>query len=206
MPEEHTIRSFEGTEVDIDEMMRILRDSSRILEPGFVASGIGFERERWRLHIRDPQTEWILLVAPDGIVAGFAGWRFLPTMSHLHALFVAAAYQRRGYGRAMIHHHWQAVLERQADTQIVTLHVRQPATWAQELYLSEGYRFYQVGDEERWPALNVWIANCRQYDNWPLPAGKLLMFRRISQQQLLLPHRMPRLDFSVWTSQIEGVE
>jgi len=171
------IRPFNGAEADIDEIMRILRDSQQVIDPEFVAAGIGFERSRWAHHIRDAATEWILALAPNGKAAGFAGWRFLPGMSHLHALFVAHEYQRRGYGRALLHHHWRAVLERQTDTQLFTLHVRESATWARSLYLSEGYRFYEESDEEQWPALNAWIAACRTYDNWPLPAGKLLMFR-----------------------------
>ena len=177
MDEAFTIRPFDGTEADVDRMMHVLREAWRALDPEFTTTGVSFEREQWSPHLRDPATEWILLFGPDGTAAGFAGWRYLPGTSHLHALFVAHAYQKRGYGRAMLRRHWETVQARQPDTVLFTLHVREPATWAQNLYLSEGYRFYRKGDEKTWAALMTWIDACRARQSWPLPAGKLLMFR-----------------------------
>jgi len=127
--------------------------------------------------VADPATEWIFCHNSNGDHVGFAGWRLLPSICHLHALFVAEPYQHQGFARAMLRRHWERALERQPDTIIFTLHVRELATWARALYESGGYRYYQAGDEARWLELNLWIEACRQYGTWPLPLGKLLMFR-----------------------------
>ena len=171
------IRPFNGTESDLETLLAILIDSQRVLDPAFVAAGIGFERERWATSVRDPQTEWALACAPNGSVAGFAGWRYLPGLSHLHALFVGHEHQCRGYGSALIRYHWRAVLLQQPITNTFTLHVREPAYWAQALYERHGYRLYQPGDERQQVTLLTWIDACRRRDNWPLPVGKRLMWR-----------------------------
>jgi ribosomal protein S18 acetylase RimI-like enzyme len=177
MPDTHRIRPFDGSEADVDAMVTILAESYRVLDLDFLRTGVGFERDVWRRHILDPQTEWILLCASHGRPAGFAGWRYLPAMSHLHALFVAASDQRRGHARAMLHYHWWAAHSRQPDIELLTLHVREQATWAQRLYEDEGYVYYQVGDEVLRPALKAWIENCRRNASWPLPDRKRLMYR-----------------------------
>jgi GNAT superfamily N-acetyltransferase len=173
----HTLRVSDRSDGDLDALIAILRESQRILDPDFLEAGLGFDPVVWGRTLRDPQTEWVFLHAPDGAPAGFAGWRLNPTQCHLHALFVAAPHQRSGYGHALLEYHWQAALRRQPDIQRFTLHVRQVAYWARRLYESVGYQYYQGGDEARWPALQVWIANCQEYGAWPLPAAKLLMHR-----------------------------
>jgi len=186
MPATYTIRVSDRSAADLEAMLAALREAHRVLDPGFVDAGGGFDAERWRGSVRDPETEWIILHnlpqvsnlrEVSGPAAGFAGWRLKPTQCHLHALFVAAPYQRRGYGRAMLHYHWRAALRREPGIERFTLHVRELAVWARQLYESEGYRYYQPGDERIWPALQVWIGACRQHGAWPLPAGKLLMHR-----------------------------
>jgi ribosomal protein S18 acetylase RimI-like enzyme len=173
----HTIHPFGGAARDLDTIAWLLSESQRVLVPDYSAASLGFDRDDWRARLNDPQTEWALVRAPDGTPAGLAGWRYLPTMSHLHAIFVAHAHQRRGYGSALLAYHWQTVLARQPETQLFTLHVREPAVWAQALYQRQGYRFYQAGDESRWPALKAWIAFCQARKRWPLPRGVRQMFQ-----------------------------
>ena len=176
----YRIRISDGSEADLDALTSILCDAHRLLDPDFLEAGVDFYRDAWGRRLREPDTEWAFLDAPDGTPAGFAGWRLRPLQSHLHALFVAAPYQRRGYARALLHYHWEAPLRRQPTIQCFTLHVREPAYWARRLYESEGYQYYQPGDECSWPALQVWIDACQDYGNWPLPPVKLLMHRAAS--------------------------
>ncbi len=173
----HTIRVSDRSDADLDTLIMLLRESQRILDPDFLEAGLGFDPDVWGRMLRDPDTEWVFLHAPDAAPAAFAGWRTRPTQCHLHALFVAAPYQRCGYGHALLEYHWRSALGQQSDVQRFTLHVREPAYWARRLYESAGYQYYQPGDEARWPALQVWIDACQQYGAWPLPATKLLMHR-----------------------------
>lgn len=172
-----TIRPIEDAKDRLQAIAGILAESQRVLIPDYVEAGLGFDRDDWASRLEDPQTEWAFAIAPDGTPAGFTGWRYLPAMSHLHALFVAHTYQRRGYARALLAHHWRTVTERRPETQLFTLHVRQPAIWARRLYEEQGYRYYEPGDEATWPALETWIAFRQGQDRWPLSADKLLMFR-----------------------------
>jgi len=180
----YTIRVSDRSDDDFATLVTVLRASYRVLEPAFFDSGDAFDLDNWRRNLSDPDTEWIFLHSQaeslregNDPAAGFAGWRLKPTQCHLHALFAAAPYQRRGYARAMLHYHWEAALRREPGIERFTLHVREPAVWARSLYESEGYCYYQPGDEQTWPALQVWIDACRQHGRWPLPAGKLLMHR-----------------------------
>ena len=177
MAQAYTIRPFDGSDADVERAVIVLREAYRVLEPTFVQPTPDFEAAAWAPRMREAGTEWAVLQAPDGHVAGFAGWRLNAVQSHLHALFVAHADQRRGYGRALLHYHWAAALRRCPSIEVFTLHVREPALWARWLYVSEGYRYYAPGAEETYPALNVWIDACRARGVWPLPAPKLLMYR-----------------------------
>jgi len=174
-----TIRPVGATHTDIDAIAGILSESQRVLDPAFLAADRP-DHDDWAGRVNDPQTEWALALTPDRLPAGFAGWRYLPGTSHLHALFVADAYQRQGYARALLAHHWRTVMRRQPETQIFTLHVRKPAYWARALYERRGYRYYQAGDEEKWPALATWIDFRRSLGWWPLEDDKLLMFQPAS--------------------------
>jgi len=172
-----TIRSVAGVGNDVDAIVGIISESQRVLDAEFLAAGGRANHDEWTGRVSDPQTEWVLAIAPDGSPAGFAGWRYLTTTSHLHALFVADAFQRQGCAGALIAHHWQTVIDHQPTTQIFTLHVRTPAYWARALYERQGYRYYQAGDEKTWPALTTWIDTCRSRGKWPLEDEKLLMFQ-----------------------------
>jgi len=177
MGEPYTIRASNRSDSDLASLLAILRESYRVLDPDFLDAGLGFDAATWGRMLRDPDTDWAFLHAPDGQAAGFAGWRIRPIQCHLHALFVSADYQRHGYARAMLDYHWRAALRRQPNIRHFTLHVREFAAWARPLYESAGYHYYRPGEESIHPAIQSWIEACHDYGTWPLPPHKLLMHR-----------------------------
>ncbi|HSV74485.1 MAG TPA: GNAT family N-acetyltransferase [Chthonomonadales bacterium] len=167
-----------ATASDAADIARIARESYLHLPARHVPADMPlYHPKHHQQGMQDAATRWALL-SLEGRHVGFAMWRVLPGLAHLHMLFVSADYQGRGFGvRLLKHHHREAVRE-QPGTRLLTLHCLRESSWATRFYRHQGYTVYEPGDEGRHTDLYLWIDACKRYDNgWPLAPDKALLYR-----------------------------
>lgn len=128
-------------------------------------------------NLTDPQTRWFLLRDGDG-PAGMSMWRALPSLAHLHLLFVAADKQGLGYGSQLLKHFQQQAASEDASLRLLTLHCLSDAHRSIRFYKRHGYTAYTEGDEGRIVDLYLWLDAASRYDiSWPLKKDKLLFYK-----------------------------
>ncbi|MBM3493407.1 MAG: GNAT family N-acetyltransferase [Armatimonadetes bacterium] len=125
----------------------------------------------------DAQSRWRLLEA-GGRVVGVIMWRALPSLAHLHLLFVDAGSQGKGYGSMLLKRFQIEAHREDPSLRILTLHCLSDAHRTVRFYKRHGYTQYNDGDEGRVIDLYLWLDAAKRHDtSWPLKKDKLLFYK-----------------------------
>jgi GNAT superfamily N-acetyltransferase len=125
----------------------------------------------------DPQTRWFLLERAAHPI-GVSMWRVLPSLAHLHLLFVDAEAQGHGHGSLLLSHFQEQARAEDPSLRILTLHCLADAHRSIRFYKRHGFVPYATGDEGRVVDLYLWLDAARRHDtSWPVKKDKILFYK-----------------------------
>ncbi len=129
--------------------------------------------------MQDPQTRWHVL-EHDSAPVGVSMWRALPSLAHLHLLFVVGERQGEGFGSLLLKHFCEAAQEEDPALRLLTLHCLADAHKTLRFYRRHGYTRYNEGDEGRIVDLYLWLDAAKRHDaSWPVKHDKVLLYKLV---------------------------
>ncbi len=129
--------------------------------------------------MQDPSTRWYIL-EDAGEPIGVSMWRTLPSLAHLHLLFVIGDRQGEGFGSLLLKHFHDTAQAEDPSLRLLSLHCLADAHRTLRFYRRHGYAPYHAGDEGRVVDLYLWLDAARRDDtSWPVKHDKVLMYKLV---------------------------
>ena len=178
MGKRRSVNMRECTPNDAAAIADIVRRAYVTLPPAQVPADMPIYHPEYHVEtMADPQTRWVLLTDADG-PAGIAMWRALPSLAHLHLLFVVGEKHGLGYGSHLLKRFQTQAAEEDPSLRLLTLHCLSDAHRSLRFYKRHGYVPYAEGDEGTVVDLYLWLDAAGRYDiSWPLKKDKTLLYK-----------------------------
>ena len=129
--------------------------------------------------MKDTQTRWHIL-EDCGAPIGISMWRSLPSLAHLHLLFVVGERQGEGFGSLLLKHFHETAREEDPSLRLLTLHCLADSHRTMRFYRRHGYTQYSDGDEGHVIDLYLWLDAAKRDDtSWPVKRDKALLYKLV---------------------------